>query len=98
MFAYRFKHLRQLRKLNQAELGEILGVKKQTISNWENNNIMPSVAMLERIADYFHVTTDYLLGRDGPFDDDLNLLDITDLTPRQAECICAIVEEFRNKS
>ena len=51
MFAIRIKNLRQSRELNQVQLAEKLGVKKQSISNWENDNIMPSIDMLIRIAD-----------------------------------------------
>ena len=43
MFAIRLKNLRQSRELNQVQLAEKLGVKKQSISNWENDNIMPSI-------------------------------------------------------
>ena len=64
MFAKRIKFLRQSKELNQVQLAERLGVKKQSISNWENDNIMPSIDMLVRIADFFHVSTDYLLGRE----------------------------------
>ena len=63
MFADRIKHLRQSKELNQVQLAEKLGVKKQSVSNWENDNIMPSVDMLVKIADFFDVSTDYLLGR-----------------------------------
>ena len=64
MFAYRIKYLRQTRELTQVQLADKLGVSKQSISNWENDNIMPSVDMLEKIADFFSVSTDYLLGRE----------------------------------
>ena len=53
MFAKRIKFLRQSKELNQVQLAERLGVKKQSISNWENDNIMPSIDMLIRIADFF---------------------------------------------
>ena len=62
MFADRVKYLRQSRELNQVQFAQKMGVTKQSVSNWENDNIMPSVDMLERIADYFKVSTDYLLG------------------------------------
>ena len=55
IFNERLKYLRQSKELNQVQLADKLGVKKQSISNWENDNIMPSVDMLERIADYFKV-------------------------------------------
>lgn len=95
MFANRFKNLRQSKELNQVQLAKKLGVKKQSVSNWENDNIMPSVEMLERIADYFQVSTDYLLGRDDKPADGVHVLDITGLTPRQIAHIRAIVDDFR---
>ena len=95
MFSSRFKHLRQTRELTQVQLAERLGVKKQSISNWENDNIMPSVEMLTKIADFFHVSTDYLLGREEAPADGTAWMDITGLTPQQQEHLCAIVEDFR---
>lgn len=96
MFAEQLKYLRQSKGLNQVQLGENLGVKKQTISNWENDNIMPSVEMLEKIATFFRVSTDYLLGRDDALIDGALTMDITGLTQQQAEHIRAIVDDFRN--
>ena len=46
------------------EFAKIMGVSKQCVSNWENDNIMPSIEMLVKIADFFNVTTDHVLGRD----------------------------------
>ena len=78
MLNERIKQLRLAYKLNQVEFGRKLGVTKQCVSNWENNNIQPSVEMLVKIADLFSVTTDYLLGRD-----DKKYLDISSLTDVQ---------------
>lgn len=64
MLNEQIKKLRLSHNLSQVELGEALSVTKQTVSNWENDNIQPSVEMLVKIADCFGVTTDYLLGRD----------------------------------
>lgn len=50
--------------MSQVELGRKLGVTKQAVSNWENNNILPSVDLLIRIAKFFSVSTDYLLEMD----------------------------------
>lgn len=98
MFANRLKHLRQSRGFTQVQLAERLGVKKQSVSNWENDNIMPSVDMLEKIADFFRVSTDYLLGRDKKPTDGILTMDITGLTQRQIEHIQAIVEDFRENN
>lgn len=95
MFAIRLKNLRQSRELNQVQLAEKLGVKKQSISNWENDNIMPSIDMLMRIADFFHVSTDYLLGREVQKESAPQMLDITGLTSRQIEHIQFIVDDLR---
>ena len=53
MFPERIKYLRQTQGLNQVQLADKLGTTKQSISNWENDNIVPSVDMLEKIADFF---------------------------------------------
>ena len=95
MFGTRIKYLRQSRELNQVQLADKLGVKKQSISNWENDNIMPSIDMLIKIADFFHVSTDYLLGREMQDTNAPHLLDITGLTPRQVEHIQFIVDDLR---
>ena len=95
MFAKRLRYLRQSRELNQVQLAEKLGVKKQSISNWENDNIMPSVEMLEKIADLFQVSADYLLGREEKSENSIQTLDVTGLTPRQLEHIRLLVDDLR---
>ena len=48
--------------LNQVEFAKQIGVSKQCVSNWENDNVLPSVEMLMKIAEFFNVSTDFLLG------------------------------------
>ena len=57
------KKLRMAKGLNQVEFAKSLSVTKQCVSNWENDNVIPSIEMLCKIADFFEVSTDYLLGR-----------------------------------
>lgn len=64
MLCERIKELRIANNYSQVDLARLLGVTKQSISNWENNNIMPSVEMLVKIAKLFSVSTDYMLGLD----------------------------------
>ena len=64
MLGQRINELRMAWGWNQVQLGNKLGVTKQTVSNWENENIQPSIEMLVRLAETFHVSTDYLLGRE----------------------------------
>ena len=50
--------------LTQEQVAEKIMVSRQTISNWENNNILPSIEMLIRISKFFSVSTDFLLELD----------------------------------
>ena len=56
--------LRKEKKLTMKELGNIIGVAESTISLYENGLRQPDNAMLTKLADYFGVSVDYLLGRD----------------------------------
>ena len=64
MFGDVIKSLRIAHSLNQVQLAKALNVSKQTISNRENNNILPSIEMLVNISRFFGVSTDYLLELD----------------------------------
>ena len=64
MLGEQIKKLRIAKHLNQVQLSQHLGVTKQSISNWENNNIFPSVDMLKKIAQFFGCSADYLLELD----------------------------------
>ena len=69
------KKLRVAGNYSQVDIAKKLSITKQTVSNWENNNIQPSVDMLVKIADLFGVTTDYLLGRESVTKIDVGGLD-----------------------
>ena len=91
MFGDRIKELRNNHTWTQQELGDRLGVSKQSVSNWENGNIMPSIDVLVRMSDLFQTSTDYILNREN----DLTL-DITDLDAEQKAMIQRMVRYFRN--
>ena len=59
----RIKNLRLERGYDQKELGTLLNVNASSISNWETNRRSPDLKTLVQIADFFGVTTDYLLCR-----------------------------------
>lgn len=66
-FPIRLKELRTSNDLTMEELGKSIGSTRATISNFENRQKNPSLDILIRIADYFHVSIDYLIGRtDNP--------------------------------
>ena len=65
MMKNRIKELRNERKVTQAILAKHLRVAQNTVSNWENGNRLVDTENLQKIADYFGVTTDYILCRDS---------------------------------
>ena len=62
MFAQRLKELRKLNGLSQAALSSLLGVTQQAVGKWETGRSTPDPQTLARVAAYFKVRTDYLLG------------------------------------
>lgn len=62
LFGDRLKELRKNKNISQEELGEFCDVAKTTISNWENDITQPPIETITKLANYFGVTTDYLLG------------------------------------
>ena len=63
IFAKRLRELRQEKGLSLVKLGEVLGLSHVSILRYEQNEAEPKQEMLNRIADYFGVSVDYLLGR-----------------------------------
>ena len=64
MLGDRIRLIRESNKMSQVEFGKKLNVSKQAVSNWENNNIQPSVDIIKNIAIQFNVSTDFLLELD----------------------------------
>ena len=62
IFGKRLKKLRENNNEMQKDLAEILKVDTSMISLWENGKNYPEVKKLIEIAEYYHITTDYLLG------------------------------------
>ena len=85
------KKLRIAHGMNQVEFANLVGVTKQCVSNWENDNVLPSIEMLTKMADIFKVQTDYLLGRDERI-----FVDVSGLTYEQIGHIALIVKDFES--
>lgn len=65
MFGDQIKKIRKSNKMSQVEFAEILNVSKQSVSNWENNNIEPSIEIVRTIAIKLNVSADFLLETDN---------------------------------
>lgn len=59
----RIAELRSNAHMSQFQLAKVLGIGTSTLGMYETNKRKPSPKVLKRIADYFNVSTDYLLGR-----------------------------------
>ncbi len=65
IFGKILKYLREKQGLTQKELAEDLHMQRTKIGRLENANTEPTLKDLTNIADYFNVSTDYLLGREN---------------------------------
>lgn len=95
------KLLRNNANISQQKLSEILLVTQQSINKYENHDVEPDISTLIRIADYFNVSIDYLVGRtdniiavpeiQSTFE--LKLLkDFRMLNQDQQKCFAALIE------
>ena len=92
MLGQRINEIRQASGLNQVELAKRLNISKQTVSNWENDNIQPSIEMLIRISKFFGVTTDYLLGLDN-----IPRLSVEGLPTHVIAHLSLLIEDYRKE-
>lgn len=92
MLGKRILEQRQMRGWSQVELARRLHLAKQTISNWENGNIQPSIEMLLHLSDLFGVSTDYLLGKEN-----IPRLDVEGLPGEFIVHLQMLINDYRSK-
>lgn len=62
----RIMYMRKLRKLTQADLGDMLGVSYMTIRRWEAGKSKPKIEDINKLANIFGTTAEYFMGlQDG---------------------------------
>ena len=89
-FGENLRKLRYNRSLTQKELGVKVGLSKAVVSKYENGMGYPTYDVLIRIARYFGVTTDYLLGVSNN-----KAVDVSGLTDSQIDTIHQLISEFQ---
>ncbi len=63
----RLKLLRKKSGKNQDAVATDLGISRARYSHYENNHVEPDIELIKKLAEYYNVTTDYLLGKsDNP--------------------------------
>ena len=73
----KIKEYRELNKMTQKDIAEILGVEPATISKYEAGTIEPSIESLKRLAETFNVTIDELIKDEEKFDvSKINVLEV----------------------
>ena len=91
-FGAKLKMLRTTKGLTQIELGKTLGLTKSMISAYEMGSRYPSYSILIKIAAYFDVTTDFLLGADTK-----QGIDISGLSEANMKLVINLIYALREK-
>ncbi len=95
-FSRRLKLLRIKRRLSQKQLANDIGVSRTTVTSWENGPRTPTIPTLRRIALYFNVSSDYLVGR---CDSETNVVAVPassmDLSKLNSEGLDMLFEYYR---
>ena len=89
MIAETIKTFRETVNITQSELGKQLNVTRSSINAWEQGVSVPSTALLVQLAQFFHVSTDYLLGLEQNLTLDISALDETEI-----KILCELVKHF----
>lgn len=92
-FGEKLRALRTDAGMTQAELARRLSITKSVVSYYELSERTPSPDILIKLADIFHVTTDYLLGIDHK-----KVIDVSDLTDEDMRFILVTIETLRKKN
>lgn len=92
MLSKRIYEVRMSFGWTQVQLAQKLGVTKQTVSNWENDNIQPSIDMLVKLSNIFNVSTDYLLGLTPT-----NSLNVDGLPTEFVSHLVQIIDDYKAK-
>lgn len=78
-FAKRLKQLREEQGFSQAQLGEKIGISRGSVSYYENKSRIPDIEILEKLATFFNVSSDWLLGLTNIRTTDTTIQDINSI-------------------
>ena len=97
----RIKYLRKANGIKQENLCMEIGISRTTLSDYENGKTLPTLENLIRIADYFQIGCDDLIGTNGILYDDTavqnDLIDISGLSRRDALLIHTLITTMKSK-
>lgn len=87
MFSEKLKELRKKKGLTQKKLAELLDCDQSMITRWERNECQPTGNIIKQTAIIFDVSTDYLLGIEDDFSENVNHVVTAGLNDKEAEII-----------
>lgn len=90
----RLKSLRLSANLTQRQLAARMGISVSAVSSYELGNNNPPYDILISYADIFHVTTDFILGREPK---DTSSVSVDGLTDREVKALQALVNTLRGE-
>lgn len=93
--AERLQELREKNHLSQAAVANRIGVTPALISAYEKTERNPSIDKLISLADVYHTSTDYILGRTDP---GTAVIEVHDLSDAQIRVLRELVEVMRLQS
>ncbi len=64
-YGQEMKYHRELNKISQQVLAEKTGIKQSNISRWESGKVMPTIDFCVKLADFYGISVDELIGREG---------------------------------
>ena len=90
----RLKELRDERALTQTDVARGVNTNQQNISRWEKGEVLPTSDFIVKLADFFGVSADYLLGRS----DDFGNVAVFSSSPALSDEELQLVEMYRSLS
>lgn len=104
-FGYRLRYLRTEKGITGTKLGELVGAKKGLVAQWESGKCYPNNDRLVLLADYFDVTTDYLMGRTDNKKsisvltaEGEQIVNLNEFTQEQQELIKSMIKQFNSSN
>lgn len=96
------KNLRDLHKISQQKLADAVGLTQQSIYQYENGIAEPDIETLKKIANYFEVSVDYIVGNTDAMcsvtkEDCILLKKIHNLSDNTNNAICTLLDELNEK-
>lgn len=97
-FKKRFAELRAQSGLSQSKLGKVLSLSPATIGYYENGDRLPDIETAARIAEYFNVSADYLLGLSDTMSTEHDMKTTCEVTGLSEDTIKALQEIKKRKA